>query len=42
MTGFNRIFESAQTLPRPEELADPGAWVARVHGTVAGSVTAPD
>jgi coenzyme F420 biosynthesis associated uncharacterized protein len=42
MAGFNRIFESAQTLPLPEELADPGAWVARVHGAVTGSVAAPD
>ncbi len=30
MTGFNRIFESPQTLPRLEELASPQSWVERV------------
>ena len=30
--GFNRVWTSAETLPRPTEIADPAAWVARVHG----------
>ncbi len=30
MGGFNRVWESAQTLPRSTELTDPTAWVARV------------
>ncbi|GAA4877842.1 zinc-dependent metalloprotease [Serinicoccus chungangensis] len=30
--GFNRVWTSAETLPRPTEIADPQAWVARVHG----------
>ena len=30
--GFNRIWTSPETLPRPTEIADPAAWVARVHG----------
>ncbi|HLV59324.1 MAG TPA: zinc-dependent metalloprotease [Natronosporangium sp.] len=34
MAGFNRVYESPDTLPRLSELADPGAWVARVHGPV--------
>jgi coenzyme F420 biosynthesis associated uncharacterized protein len=34
MTGFNRIFSSPLTLPRLDELNDPDAWVARVHGPV--------
>jgi coenzyme F420 biosynthesis associated uncharacterized protein len=32
MDGFNKIFESPLTLPWLEELSDPDAWVARVHG----------
>ncbi|RKR89598.1 putative hydrolase/coenzyme F420 biosynthesis associated uncharacterized protein [Micromonospora pisi] len=32
MEGFNRVFSSPLTLPRLEELADPDAWVNRVHG----------
>lgn len=32
MTGFNRVWESPATLPSPEEIADPGAWVSRVIG----------
>jgi coenzyme F420 biosynthesis associated uncharacterized protein len=32
MSGFNRVWESAATLPKAAELADPVAWVARVHG----------
>ncbi|GAB2942961.1 zinc-dependent metalloprotease [Micromonospora polyrhachis] len=35
MTGFNKIFSSPLTLPRLTELADPDAWVTRVHGPVA-------
>jgi coenzyme F420 biosynthesis associated uncharacterized protein len=35
MGGFNKIFESPLTLPRLDELGDPDAWVARVHGGVA-------
>ena len=34
MTGFNKIFSSPLTLPRLDELGDPDAWVARVHGAV--------
>lgn len=33
MAGFNRVFSSPLTLPRLEELADPDAWVSRVHGS---------
>jgi len=32
MAGFNKIFDSPLTLPRLDELGDPDAWVARVHG----------
>ncbi len=32
MDGFNKIFDSPLTLPRLDELADPDAWVTRVHG----------
>jgi coenzyme F420 biosynthesis associated uncharacterized protein len=32
MTGFNRVWESAQTLPTAAELAAPDEWVARVLG----------
>ena len=34
MPGFNKIFDSPLTLPRLDELGDPDAWVARVHGPV--------
>ena len=30
--GFNAVWTSPETLPLPAEIADPGAWVARVHG----------
>ena len=30
--GFNRIWESPETLPLPAEIETPSAWVARVHG----------
>lgn len=35
MTGFNKAYESPDTLPRLAELTDPAAWVTRVHGPVA-------
>ncbi|MDQ1646492.1 MAG: hypothetical protein QOJ50_2676 [Cryptosporangiaceae bacterium] len=35
MEKFNKIWESAETLPKPEELKNPSAWVARVHGPAA-------
>ncbi len=30
--GFNAVWAGPQTLPLPEEIADPAAWVRRVHG----------
>ncbi|WP_238146794.1 zinc-dependent metalloprotease [Ornithinimicrobium murale] len=30
--GFNRVWESPETLPHATEIADPAAWVRRVHG----------
>ncbi len=32
MDGFNKVWESPETLPTRAELADPGAWLRRVHG----------
>jgi coenzyme F420 biosynthesis associated uncharacterized protein len=32
MDGFNRVWESPDTLPTRAELTDPGAWVRRIHG----------
>jgi len=32
MEGFNRVWTSPDTLPRPAEIGDPAAWVRRVHG----------
>ncbi|WP_028046183.1 zinc-dependent metalloprotease [Cellulomonas sp. URHE0023] len=29
--GFNAVFESPENLPLPQEIADPRAWVRRVH-----------
>ena len=29
--GFNAVWTSPQTLPSAAEMADPAAWVARVH-----------
>jgi coenzyme F420 biosynthesis associated uncharacterized protein len=31
MEGFNAVWTSPETLPSPEEIADPRAWVRRVH-----------
>ncbi len=31
MDGFNKVWESPKTLPTRAELADPGAWIRRVH-----------
>ncbi|GAA5167064.1 zinc-dependent metalloprotease [Ornithinimicrobium tianjinense] len=30
--GFNAVWTSPETLPRPTEITDPQTWVARVHG----------
>src|ERR687897_570626 len=35
MSGFNRVWESAATLPTLDEIADPVAWIRRVHGQAA-------
>jgi coenzyme F420 biosynthesis associated uncharacterized protein len=32
MDGFNAVWTSPQTLPLKNEIADPAAWVSRVHG----------
>ncbi|HSS67646.1 MAG TPA: zinc-dependent metalloprotease [Nocardioidaceae bacterium] len=32
MDGFNAVWTAPDTLPRKNEIADPAAWVARVHG----------
>ncbi len=32
MTGFNAVWTSPNTLPSRAEIADPAAWVRRVHG----------
>jgi coenzyme F420 biosynthesis associated uncharacterized protein len=31
MDGFNEVWTSPDTLPTPEEIADPRAWVRRIH-----------
>jgi coenzyme F420 biosynthesis associated uncharacterized protein len=35
MDAFNRVWESAETLPTLEEIREPGAWVRRVVGQAA-------
>lgn len=32
MQGFNAVWTDPETLPRAGEIADPHAWIARVHG----------
>jgi coenzyme F420 biosynthesis associated uncharacterized protein len=32
MDGFNAVWTSAETLPSRAEIADPPAWLRRVHG----------
>ena len=39
MAGFNRVWESPQTLPSRSDITDPSAWVRRVHG---GESVSPD
>ncbi|GAA2375822.1 zinc-dependent metalloprotease [Streptomyces carpaticus] len=36
MSGFNKVWTSPNTLPTKDEIADPGAWVARVRPAAAG------
>ena len=35
MDGFNRVWESPETLPTRDEVRQPQRWVARVHGGAA-------
>jgi len=35
MAGFNRVWESPETLPSNAELAEPARWTERVHGWTA-------
>jgi coenzyme F420 biosynthesis associated uncharacterized protein len=37
MEGFNRVWESAETLPTREEIREPLTWVVRVHGEAASA-----
>jgi uncharacterized protein (DUF2342 family) len=32
MAGFNAVWAGPAYLPSKDEIADPGRWVARVHG----------
>ena len=32
MDGFNKVWVEPANLPSKDEIADPAAWVARVHG----------
>jgi coenzyme F420 biosynthesis associated uncharacterized protein len=34
MDGFNKVWESPDTIPTRAELSDPGAWLRRVHNMV--------
>jgi coenzyme F420 biosynthesis associated uncharacterized protein len=34
MAGFNKVWTSPETLPTPDEIKDPAAWITRVTGTV--------
>lgn len=36
MAVLNRVWESAESMPRPDELRDPGRWVRRVGSLPAG------
>jgi coenzyme F420 biosynthesis associated uncharacterized protein len=35
MAGFNRVWESPDTLPTRQEIREPLAWVRRIHGATA-------
>ena len=35
MAGFNRVWESPETLPTRQEIREPIVWVRRVHGVTA-------
>jgi coenzyme F420 biosynthesis associated uncharacterized protein len=35
MAGFNRVWESPETLPTRQEIREPLAWVQRIHGATA-------
>ena len=35
MAGFNRVWESPETLPTRQEVREPRLWVRRVHGAAA-------
>lgn len=39
MDGFNRVWESPDTLPLPVEITDPQAWVRRVHASPAPTLS---
>ena len=44
MDGFNKVWESPDTIPTMSEISDPRAWIARVAGSFAAAppaVTAP-
>ena len=32
MDGFNAVWSDPDSLPRPSEISEPQAWIARVHG----------
>ena len=32
VAGLNRVYAAPEFLPRPDDIADPARWVARVHG----------